>query len=68
MAGGVGVFDGVVEGVGVAVEALRVAWIRNDGIGLDELAHGGVVVAGVVEVEATTCILDLAGALKEASH
>ncbi len=52
MAGGVGVDEGVVAAVSVAVESL---WIRrglDDGVGLGEAADLGVVVAGAVVVEA----------------
>ena len=42
----------VVVHVAVPVQALRVARLRHDGVGLDEAGEGGVIVAGVVEVQA----------------
>ena len=40
----------IIRGVAVPVQALRVARIGYDGVGLDEAGESGVVVAGVVEV------------------
>lgn len=41
----------VVQGVRVAIQALRVAQLGHDAVGLDEAPDGGVVVARAVEVQ-----------------
>jgi hypothetical protein len=61
VAGGVGEFEGVVGDVGVAVEGLRGIGGGDDGIGLDEAGQFGVVIAGLVEIEAGVLIERLAG-------
>jgi len=50
-AAGVGVFERVVEHVGVAVEGLGVARLRHHRIRADEPAQGGVVEAGAVIIQ-----------------
>ncbi len=53
----------IVEHITIAVQALRVAGFRHHGVGLDEAAQGGVVVAGAVVVEAQVGIPALARVL-----
>ncbi len=52
MSAGVIVPQRVVEHIGIAVQRLRIAWLGDDGVGLDEAAQGGIVVAGAVVVKA----------------
>lgn len=61
-AGGVGVFEGVVVDVAVAVERLRVERVRDGRIRGDPPAQLGVVVAGSEVVEPGGGIQRLAGA------
>jgi len=62
MAGGIGIDQGVVDAIAIAVEALA---LRSTGgkfsVGLDEAGDFGVVVAGVVVVEAGVGVEHLAG-------
>ncbi|GAP62735.1 hypothetical protein ARMA_1158 [Ardenticatena maritima] len=53
----------VVAHIGIAVEGLRVAGPGDKGVGLDETAQGGVVIAGFVVVKAQGVIPALAGVL-----
>ena len=55
----IGIDQRVVGHIAVAVEALA-GLTRQNGIGLDESADLGVVVAGVVIVEADLVVMDLA--------
>ncbi len=50
----------IIAHIAVPVQALRVARVRHDGVGLDEAPERGVVVAGVVEVQADGVIVALA--------
>ncbi len=43
----------IVQRIRIPVQALRVAGVGDDGVGLDEAPEGGVVVAGVVKVQAS---------------
>ena len=64
MAGGVGVDQGVVAAVGVAVEGLGIRRGLDDGVGLGEAAEFGVVVTGAVVVEARRGVEALAGVVE----
>ena len=44
---GVGISQGIVKGVAVAVESLRVDGVRDEGVGAEEAVQVGQVVAGV---------------------
>jgi hypothetical protein len=48
----VGPVDGIVVDVAVPVQTLGIAGIRDDRIGREEPSEGGVVVAGVMSVQA----------------
>ena len=52
MPAGVIIPHGVATGIQVAVVVKQIAWIRHEGIGREELAQFGVVVAGVVVLQA----------------
>ncbi len=50
----------VSSAIAVPVQALRVARIRHDGVGLDEAPEPGVIVAGVVKMQADGVVATLA--------
>jgi hypothetical protein len=64
VAGGVGEFQWVILYVGVAVQGLRGVGGGHNGVGLYEAGEFGVVVAGVVEVEAGLVVELLAGVVR----
>ncbi len=49
---GVGVFERVVEAVCVSVKVLRIGGIRDYAVGTDEPPDRGIVVPGIIEIEA----------------
>ena len=53
MPAGIRVLQRVVDTVAVAVEGLRIGRVGNYGVRADETPDRGVVVSGVVEVEAS---------------
>jgi hypothetical protein len=61
VAGGINPVDGVVFDIGVAVQTLGVAGLWDDAVGRQEAAQDGIIVAGVVEVQAGFGVLLLAG-------
>ena len=42
----------IIADIAVPVQALRVARVGHDGVGLDEAGERGVIVSGVVKVQA----------------
>ena len=42
----------IIAGIAVPVQALGIARVGDDGVGLDEAPDGGVIVSGVVKVQA----------------
>ncbi len=61
MAGGVNEVDRVVVDIAVAVEALGVAGVRNDRIRGNKAPQGGIIVAGMIEVQPRLGVLLLPG-------
>ena len=51
--------DGVIAGVGIAVEGLGMGRVGDEGVGGDEAGEGGGVVAGVVVEEAEVAVFFL---------
>ncbi len=52
MPAGVHIPQRIIAGVAVPVQTLRVARVGDDGVGLDEAPERGVIVSGVVKVQA----------------
>ena len=57
----VGIPQRIVARVAVAVQALRVARVGHDGVGLDEAGAARVVISAIVKVQARCRIQPLAG-------
>jgi len=53
----------IIEHIRIPVETLRIAWTGHNRIRLDEAAQRGVVVAGVVKVQAYRAVVALTGEL-----
>ena len=52
MPAGVHIPQQIIAGVAIPVQALRVARVGHDGVGLDEAPERRVIVSGVVKVQA----------------
>lgn len=61
MARWIGILEGIVPGIAVSVQALRIARLRHDGICLHEAADDRIIPAGVVEQQAGAAVPALAG-------
>jgi hypothetical protein len=61
MAGGVHILQRVQPGIGIAVQAGRIARLGHQGVGLEEAAQGRVIEAGVVVIQAQALLPPLAG-------
>ena len=59
----IGVLDRVIEGVGVPIIALRIFWLRDDGIRLDEPPQPRLIIPRIVIVQSGIAIIDLSGVL-----